>query len=152
MHFTGDRSLESSYPGFAIPAAPTKPFANARPFASGVSPYMGLFRNDTNGGTIDNYSTLVRPALDQRSMNQQFNLDIYGLERNARLQNRALQDIDRYNQSRSHRKASAHRSFTGSFGGYYPDLARPGSRVTGSRASSGRQDHVGKHVLPQRFH
>ena len=34
-----------------------KAFAKAAPFASGVSPYMGLFRNDTNGGTIDNYST-----------------------------------------------------------------------------------------------
>ena len=56
---------------------------------------MGLFRNDTNGGTIDNYSTVVRPALDQRSMNLQFNVDIYGLTRNARIQNAALQDMGR---------------------------------------------------------
>ena len=114
--------LRDSYSGFVLPAAPTKPFANVRPFASGVSPYMGLFRNDTAGGTIDNYSTLVRPALDQRSMNQQFNLDLYGLERNARLQNMTLQQMDRYNQNSRDPQSISTPQFYRNFGGYYPGL------------------------------
>ncbi len=66
-----------------------------QPYSSGVSPYMNLFRNDTAGGTIDNYSTYVRPALDQRSMNQQFNMDVYGLQRNQRIQSAAMQRLGR---------------------------------------------------------
>ena len=89
------RSMATEHPGFAPQPPATKAFAEARPYSSGVSPYMGLFRNDTNGGTIDNYTTFVRPALDQRSMNQQFNMDIYGLTRNARIQNAALQEMGR---------------------------------------------------------
>jgi hypothetical protein len=83
---------------------------------------MGLFRNDTAGGTIDNYSTLVRPALDQRSMNQQFNLDLYGLERNARLQNMTLQQMDRYNQNSRDPQSISTPQFYRNFGGYYPGL------------------------------
>jgi hypothetical protein len=113
------RESLSAYSGYAAPQVPAKPFATARPFASGVSPYMGLFRNDTAGGTIDNYSTLVRPALDQRSMNQQFNLDIYGLERDTRLQNMALRQMSRYNNSRAP-QSIATPQFNRSFGGYYP--------------------------------
>jgi hypothetical protein len=71
--------------------APEKPFSTMRPFSSGVSPWMNLFRNDTGGGSIDNYTTLVRPALDQRSMNQQFSMDIYGLERENRIQRATMQ-------------------------------------------------------------
>jgi hypothetical protein len=120
--FYRNNSTSSSYPGFAMPVAPTKPFASAKPFASGVSPYMGLFRNDTAGGTIDNYSTLVRPALDQRSMNQKYDLDIYGLERNARLQNRALEQMGRYNQGQRAPQSISTPQFYRSFGGYYPDM------------------------------
>jgi hypothetical protein len=93
------RAESGAYSGYAAQQPPTKALASARPFSSGVSPYMGLFRNDTAGGTIDNYSTMVRPALDQRSMNQQFNMDIYGLERNARLQNAAMRQLDRSNRT-----------------------------------------------------
>ena len=71
-----------------------KAFANQRMFTSGVSPYMNLFRNDTNGGTIDNYSTYVRPAFEQQSVNQKLGMDVYGLERNARIQNANLQRLD----------------------------------------------------------
>ncbi len=80
--------------------APEKAFAGYRPSSSGVSPYMNIFRNDTAGGTIDNYSTYVRPALDQRSMNQQFNMDLYGLERNSRLQQSAMRAMNQ-NTNRS---------------------------------------------------
>jgi hypothetical protein len=60
-----------------------KAFSSYRP-TSGVSPYMNLFR--TNTGGVDNYNTLVRPELEQRRLNQQFNRDIGGLERNANQQ------------------------------------------------------------------
>ncbi len=56
---------------------------------------MNLFRTGTNNGTIDNYTTLVRPALQQQTANQQFGSDIFGLQRNARLQGAALQQLDR---------------------------------------------------------
>jgi hypothetical protein len=72
-----------------------KAFTGQKVFSSGYSPYMGLFRNDTNGGTIDNYTQYVRPALDQQTINQKTNMDIYGLERNARIQNSALQQMNR---------------------------------------------------------
>jgi hypothetical protein len=115
-----------SYPGFSQPVAPTKPFADARPFSNGVSPYMGLFRNDTAGGTIDNYSTLVRPALDQRGMNQQFNLDIYGLERNARLQEMALRQMSRMRAAERTPQGVSTPQFNRNFGGYYPGTMQQG--------------------------
>lgn len=71
-----------------------KPFASYRPI-SGVSPYMNLFRSDTRGGTIDNYSTLVRPQLDQSNLNQQVGHDVRGLQRNTRVQSTALQQMER---------------------------------------------------------
>ena len=103
--FWRKQSQAMSYPPYVGPTVPAKPFAGVQPFSSALVPYMGLFRNDTAGGTIDNYSTLVRPALDQRSMNQQFNLDIYGLERNARLQETALRQMSRTKPSSERRKA-----------------------------------------------
>jgi hypothetical protein len=109
-----------SHPGFMSPQAPTKPFAGTQPFSSGVSPYMNLFRNDTNGGTIDNYSTLVRPALNQQSMNQQFNLDIsYGAERYNRLQNWALRQTDRGGSGRVPQSVGTPQFFM-NYGPYYP--------------------------------
>ncbi len=67
--------------GGASPTAP-KAFSTYNPFASGVSPYMNLFRPNSLG-TVDNYTTLVRPALEQRTANQRYNMDIFGLERRA---------------------------------------------------------------------
>ena len=74
---------------------PQKAFANYQAPSSGVSPYMNLFRTGTNNGTIDNYTTLVRPALQQQTANQTFGNDIFGLQRTERLQGAALQQIDR---------------------------------------------------------
>ena len=52
---------------------------------------MNLFRNDTSMGTIDNYSTYVRPQIDQRNLNQQVGRDLRGLQRNTRVQNSATE-------------------------------------------------------------
>lgn len=105
---------------FRTPPAAEKPFRYAQPFSSGVSPYMGMFRNDTANGTIDNYTTMVRPQLDQRSMNQQFNLDIYGLERSARLQQAAMRQMGR-NLDRAPQTIGTPQ-FYQNFNTYYPGL------------------------------
>jgi hypothetical protein len=80
--------------GYNQPPQPMSPniekaFSSYRP-TSGVSPYMNLFR--TNTGGVDNYNTLVKPELEQRRLNQQFNRDIGGLERNT---NQQLLDLRR---------------------------------------------------------
>jgi hypothetical protein len=118
--FWRSESRAASYPSFDLPNGPVKPFASVRPFESGVSPYMGLFRNDTAGGTIDNYSTLVRPALDQRSMNQQFNLDTYGLERVGRLQEMTLRQMGRFRSSDRTPQGVSTPQFDRMYNGYYP--------------------------------
>lgn len=69
-----------------------KAFAGYRP-ASGVSPYMNLFRPTT--GSVDNYTTLVRPELQQRQTNQQYGYQIRGLQHDTRLQGSNLQQLNR---------------------------------------------------------
>jgi hypothetical protein len=113
-----DQIQANVHPAYADQPTPPKAFADVRPFSGGVSPYMNLFRNDTAGGTIDNYSTFVRPALDQRSMNQQFNIDLFGLQRNQRIQNAALQQLGRaYSRSPQYIGTP---QFYQNYGTYYP--------------------------------
>jgi hypothetical protein len=115
---------EAALSPMAAPPPPTKAFSGARQFNSNVSPYMQLFRTSTNFGTVDNYSTLVRPALDQRSMNQQFNMDIYGLERTSRVQNSALRQLGRGN-GRLPQSIGTPQFYMNS-GSYYPSYGQPG--------------------------
>lgn len=82
--------------GSAPSPASQKAFGNYRP-TSGVSPYMNLFR--VGGETIDNYTSLVRPQLDQRFMNQKFNRDINTLERTSTMQRVDLNKLYRSNQT-----------------------------------------------------
>jgi len=119
------RNEASLHPAFSPTQPATKAFATARPYSSGGSPYMGLFRNDTSGGTIDNYSTFVRPALDQRSMNQQFNMDIYGLDRNAKIQNELLQRFGRGGNSRAPQSIGTPQFYM-NYGNYYPGFGQGG--------------------------
>jgi hypothetical protein len=44
---------------------------------------------------VDNYNTLVQPELDQRYLNRQVGQDIRGLQRDTRLQNSNLQELNR---------------------------------------------------------
>jgi len=83
----------------APPVQPSteKAFAGFRP-TSGVSPYMNLFRTGNDNGTINNYTTLVRPALEQRSLNQQFGHDIRGLQNDTRMQGSNLQQLNQTRQ------------------------------------------------------
>jgi hypothetical protein len=102
--------------GMSVVAPPTadKAFAGYRP-TSGVSPYLNLFRRD-NLGTVDNYSTLVRPQLDQRNMNQQFNRDI-GANRSAIMQGSMLQQSN--NASRTPEGVGTPQFYM-NYGSYYP--------------------------------
>ena len=63
-------TIDGRLPQAPAHTPPTKPFENyVRP--SPVSPYMQLFRGDNAGGTIDNYSTFVKPLLLQQQMNRE---------------------------------------------------------------------------------
>jgi hypothetical protein len=125
-----------AHQSFNSSPAPAKAFSGARPFSSGVSPYMNLFRNDTAGGTIDNYSTFVRPALDQRSMNQQFNMDMYGLERAQRIQNAAMQRLGREYNSRDP-QAIGTPQFYRNYGNFYPGANGQGNYGQGPYGPGG---------------
>jgi hypothetical protein len=67
--------------------------------SSGISPYMNLFRSGNNNGTIDNYSTLVRPVLDQQRANLKFGADIHGLENSTHVQGLNIQQLNRETQT-----------------------------------------------------
>jgi hypothetical protein len=57
----------------------SKAFAGVRPQPA-VSPYMGMFQNNTAGRTLDPYSTNVLPQLNQQQQNSQFNNDISNIQ------------------------------------------------------------------------
>lgn len=84
-------------PAVTPPPLSEKAFSGYR-VTSGVSPYMNLFRRDSLG-TIDNYTSLVRPELDQRRVNQQYGRDIRGLEQSTRAQGSSLQQLNRDTRS-----------------------------------------------------
>jgi hypothetical protein len=50
-----------------------------------ISPYLNLYRNDTNTNTISNYYMIVRPQLDQIDANRKQAADMQRLR--AQLQN-----------------------------------------------------------------
>jgi len=111
------RPRSASHPSFGGSAQPTeKAFSTYNPFSSGVSPYMNLFRRDTGAGTVDNYTTLVRPALEQRAANQRFNMDIFGLERRSRIQQHSLQRME---QSTRTLQGVGTPQYYMNYGGYY---------------------------------
>ena len=83
----------------------------------GISPYMNLFRTGTNNGTIDNYTTMVRPQLDQRRANQQFGADINNLENSSRVQGFHINQLNRETQNLQGVKAQ---QYFMNYGDYYP--------------------------------
>jgi hypothetical protein len=99
----------------ATPPTPQKAF-NGYQAGGGVSPYLNLFRRDS-GGQVDNYSTLVKPAIDQRNANQQFNRDITGLNRSAIMQSSMLQQLN--NDNRALQGVSTPQFYM-NYGSYYP--------------------------------
>ena len=67
--------------------------------SSGSSPYMNLYRTGNNNGTIDNYTTLVKPQLDQTGTNQKFGADIHGLENSTHVQGLNIRQLNRETQT-----------------------------------------------------
>ncbi|MEN6557819.1 MAG: hypothetical protein ABFC54_06535 [Thermoguttaceae bacterium] len=105
-------------PSAAVSQATTsqeKAFAGYRA-PSGVSPYMNLFRRDS-GGTVDNYSTLVRPESDQRFLNQRFGSDIRGLQNSTRTQGINLQNLNQQNRTL---QGVGTPQYYMNYGNYYP--------------------------------
>jgi hypothetical protein len=77
-----------------------KAFSNVtQQSSSGSSPYMNLFRTGNNNGTIDNYTTLVKPQLDQQGTNQKFGADIHGLENSTHVQGLNIRQLNRETQT-----------------------------------------------------
>ncbi len=113
----------TAYRSFASLPPPEKVYAGTQVSTSGVSPYLQLFRNDTAGGTIDNYSTLVKPQLQQQRMNQQFGTDLWGLQRDARIQQASVQRMQ--NNVRTLQGVGTPQFYMNG-GGYYPDYGNSG--------------------------
>ncbi len=105
--------------GAAPSPASDKAFAGYQP-QSGVSPYMNLFR--IGGETIDNYTSLVRPQIEQRFLNQQFNRDIRTLNNTSQTQRVDLQQLYRTNQSL---QGVATPQYYMNYGSYYPGSGQP---------------------------
>jgi hypothetical protein len=101
--------------------AGSKAFAGYQP-TSGVSPYMNLFR--IGGETIDNYTSLVRPQIEQRFLNQQFNRDIRGLDNSTRTQRVDMQQLLRTNQQL---QGVATPQYYMNYSNYYPGSGQPQS-------------------------
>jgi hypothetical protein len=80
---------------------------------------MNLFRTGNNNGTVDNYSTLVKPQLDQQRANQQFGADIQGLDKSNRVQRLNIQQLNR--DTRTLQGVNASQYFM-NYGDYYPGL------------------------------
>ncbi|MFO0789294.1 MAG: hypothetical protein U0805_07550 [Pirellulales bacterium] len=73
---------------YGVNTSRSKPFS-AYQSQPTVSPYLNLFRNDLNGNSSLNYSTLVRPQLQQQQTNDQ--LERQNLQNARRLQSIAAQ-------------------------------------------------------------
>ncbi len=101
----------------AAPQQTPKPFSGAAQQSSGVSPYMNLFRNGNSNGTIDNYTTLVRPELDQRRANLKFGADIHGLENSTHVQGLSIQQLNRDTQNLQGVNAT---QYFMNYGDFYP--------------------------------
>ena len=89
---TADSYVTSPAAGRALLAQSRKPFTNYKRRPA-ISPYLNLFRLDTEGGTIDNYSTLVRPEFAQRKANVRFGGEIRTLASKGYLQKAAIRQI-----------------------------------------------------------
>ncbi len=87
--------------GTVNPIAPTATYE--KPFSDYVapptySPYMNLYRFNPRG-PIDNYYSLVRPMVQQNTLNQQYRGQLQGLQMNNQLQRTMIQRLQQQNQA-----------------------------------------------------
>ncbi len=97
-------------------ASASKPFSSYSSPPT-VSPYMNLFRVDLNGNNNFNYSTLVRPQLQQQQMNEQ--LQRQNLQNSRRIQSIAAQ-ADYNPQGAKDMYPTGHETAFSYTGHYYP--------------------------------
>ena len=119
---SGNYGLGAGRPAASLggsPARTSKPFSGyqARP---AVSPYMDLFRLD-GSGSVDNYSTFVKPRLNQKKRNVMVGGEIRSLQNRTQNQGGAIQRIGSQTQALQGR--SNHNYFMNR-GGYYPGSRR----------------------------
>ncbi|MBN2474250.1 MAG: hypothetical protein JXB62_06565 [Pirellulales bacterium] len=93
--------------------AQNKPFSGYQQNPA-ISPYMNLFRTDNNRGTVDNYYTLVKPGIDQRTANLRTQTQIQRLQ--TATQNLGVQT------QQGHGTGAA--GYFMNYGGYYPGFGR----------------------------
>jgi hypothetical protein len=95
-----------------------KPFTGYDPGPT-VSPYLNLFREDLEGNDHFNYTSLVRPQLQQQQFNQQ--VQRQNLELNRRLQSLAAQSDFNPEGSKS-QHPTGHQTVFNYHGHYYPSM------------------------------
>jgi hypothetical protein len=95
-----------------------KPFTGYDPGPT-VSPYLNLFREDFEGNDDFNYTTLVRPQLQQQQFNQQ--VQRQNMELARRLQSMAAQSDFNPEGSKS-QYPTGHQTVFGYYGHYYPSM------------------------------
>ena len=93
--------------------------------SGGYSPYMHLFRNDTSGGTVDNYTSLVRSCAAAAGREPAVRDDIFGLDRQNRIQQATMQRMQ-YNSVRSLQGVGTPQYYM-NYGSYYPGFGGAGS-------------------------
>jgi hypothetical protein len=105
--------------GLGVGGSPaSKPFTGYDPGPT-VSPYLNLFREDFDGNSDFNYTTLVRPQLQQQQINQQ--VQRQNLELNRRLQSVAAQSDFNPEGSKA-QYPTGHQTVFGYYGHYYPAM------------------------------
>ena len=105
--------------GLGVGGSPaSKPFSGFDPGPT-VSPYLNLFREDFDGTSDFNYTTLVRPMLQQQQFNQQ--VQRQALELNRRLQSMAAQSDFNPEGSKS-QYPTGHQTVFNYYGHYYPSM------------------------------
>ena len=98
----------------------SRPFSDYSP-RSGTSPYMNLFRADSQFGEIDNYTSQVRPVLQQRQTNRQTQWDLRSLRSRSGAQGTQLREL---NQRTNALQGTSRPNSFGNYFNYYPGLNR----------------------------
>lgn len=118
---TGMPSAASgSYAGYGVNTQPTKPFSSYNTPPT-VSPYMNLFRVDLAGNNNLNYSTLVKPQIQQQQLNQQ--IERQNLQNSRRIQSIAAQAD--YNPQGSKDEYPTGHQTVFNYTGHYYTMPRP---------------------------
>ena len=95
---TPQPSVSAHHPQSTVPsgAKPFKDYTRTSPY----SPYMSLFRTEDSARGINNYYSLVKPALEQRQKNRQATRAISGLQQKAQSQGLSIQQMNQQNAAR----------------------------------------------------